>query len=460
MNSYFILLILLFGSLISYMLPERCHKYFLLGVSLLFFILVSPSALIYSGIITAVSYVAALLIERNQSKVLLGGIITLIIGALTIIKISGLWRQEPVVVPLGMSYYSLMTVGYLVEIYRAKEKAERNLINYLLFVCFFPQIMAGPIGRSREMLSQYRERIPFDLLQVRTGFVMVMVGIFEKMVLADNLNTLVTGIFEGEYRGAAVVLAILVYSLVIYFDFSGYSLIAVGGAKMLGVPLMTNFDAPYLSCSIQEFWRRWHISLSSWFRDYLYIPLGGSHKGSLRRDFNTLLVFVLSGVWHSVSAGYLVWGGIHGIYLVIGKRTRKLRDKLFGNMRQKERFVWIQRIAVYLLVSLAWVPFYAGSLSKMGNLLGRMFGREFWTLTDGSLMKLGVNGPTIVVCILGAILIFVIDSFQQRRNFYESMAKDNVIIRYGFYLLLFLGVLLAGTYGTVYNASDFIYGQF
>lgn len=460
MNHLFYLVVLLFCSMISYVLPERCHKYILLLASFLFFIFLSPSALLYVGVITMISYIVARFIEKCKSRILLGGFTFLLIAALAVIKYSELWCEESIVIPLGMSYYSLMVTGYLTEIYRGSEKAEKNIVNYMLFVCFFPQIVAGPIGRSRELFSQYRERISFDLCQIRTGFIMVMLGLFEKIVLADNMRILVTGICEGEYRGAAVVLALLLYSFVIYFDFGGYSLIAVGGAKMLGVRLMTNFDAPYFSCSIQEFWRRWHISLSSWFRDYVYIPLGGSRKGALRRDFNTFLVFVLSGAWHGASIGYLVWGAIHGVYLVVSKRTKNLRNKWFGKMRQKERFVWLQRTIVFLLVSLAWVPFYAGSFAKMGSLLGRMSGGGIWTLTDGSLLKLGVDGPTMVVCILGAFLVFAIDSSHQSRNFYESMAKDNLLIRYGFYILMFLGIFLVGVYGTAYDASDFIYGQF
>lgn len=460
MKQIFIAIGLVCACLFMYLLPRRCRKYILLFASVLFFACVSPAALIYLSGVTVVSYVAGKALEKRKSRAILGTVICVMLLLLAGIKYSGIWYSTSLAIPLGLSYYSLMVIGYLVEVYRGKERAERNVWNYTLFVCFFPQIVAGPIGRSRELRRQYEEGPGFDLTGVRTGFAMVLTGLFEKMVLADNINIFVTGICDGEFEGVAVVLAMLLYSLVIYFDFGGYSLIAIGGAKMLGVQLMNNFDAPYRAVSIQEFWRRWHISLSSWFRDYVYIPLGGSRKGEFRRDLNTLLVFVLSGAWHGAAVGYLVWGGLHGLYLVIGKRTKAFRDRLFAGSRTKERFAWLQRIVVYLLVSIAWVPFFAGDFCRMGNIWKRMFAFSPWVLTDGSLMNIGLNGPTMFVCVLGIFLVFAIDRYQQKRNFYQSIAEDHVLIRYGFYLILFVAVLLAGAYGTAYDEADFIYGQF
>jgi D-alanyl-lipoteichoic acid acyltransferase DltB (MBOAT superfamily) len=376
------------------------------------------------------------------------------------IKYFGLFSSASFSIPLGLSYYSLMVIGYLTEVYRGKEKACDNLLDYTLFVAFFPQVIAGPIGRSKDLLQQYEKELQFDLDQIRAGFLMVLIGFFEKMVLADNINLFVTAVYEGDYEGFAVILAILLYSLVIYFDFAGYSLIAIGCAKMLGVRLMGNFNAPYLACSLQEFWRRWHISLSTWFRDYVYIPLGGNRKGTVRRDFNTMVLFVLSGAWHGATAGFVLWGAVHGLFMVIGKRTQTIRQRVAGKFQKKERYIWLQRGLVYLLVSLAWVPFSRGELCETVLIYKKIFSFNPWVLSDGSLMNTGLNGPTMAVCVLGSLMIFAIDKYQQNKNFYESIAKDNIIIRYGLYLLLFTAILLAGGYGAVYHASDFIYGQF
>jgi D-alanyl-lipoteichoic acid acyltransferase DltB (MBOAT superfamily) len=399
-------------------------------------------------------------LERKKKRWILGSVVAAMLLLLAGIKYFGLFRSTSISIPLGLSYYSLMVIGYLTEVYRGKEKACDNLLDYTLFVAFFPQVIAGPIGRSKDLLQQYEKELQFDLSQIRAGFLMVLIGFFEKMVLADNINLFVTTVYEGDYEGFAVILAILLYSLVIYFDFAGYSLIAIGCAKMLGVRLMENFNAPYLACSLQEFWRRWHISLSTWLRDYVYIPLGGNRKGTVRRDFNTMVLFVLSGAWHGATAGFVLWGAVHGLFMVIGKRTQTIRQKLVGKFQKKERYIWLQRGLVYLLVSLAWVPFSTGKLWKTILVYKNLFSFNPWVLSDGSLMNAGLNGPTMVVCVLGSLMIFAIDKYQQNKNFYESIAKDNIIIRYGLYLLLFTAILLAGGYGAVYHASDFIYGQF
>lgn len=468
MRNIFLVIILVGICLSMYILPQRFRKYMLLVASIAFFLCVSPAALIYLSAITVVSWFAARLLERNRSgqKIVLGVTVAGIIVLLAGIKYSGLWYSTSIAIPLGLSYYSLMVIGYLVEVYRGKEKAERNFLKYSLFVCFFPQVAAGPIGRSRDLCRQYEEGLHFDPNGIRTGFIMVLTGLFEKVVLADNINRFVMGVLEGGFEGIAVVLAVFLYSLVIYFDFGGYSLIAIGGAKMLGVKLMDNFQAPYRAVTIQEFWRRWHISLSSWFRDYVYIPLGGSRKGNLRRDLNTVIVFVLSGIWHGAAVGYLVWGGIHGLYLVAGKRTQIFRERIFGKMRERESSVglpygvWLRRGAVYILVSFAWIPFLAGSFWKMKEICMRMFAFCPWVLTDGSLMKLGLDGPGMIVCVLGTLLVFAIDKYQEKKNFYESMAKDHVLIRFVYYISIVAMVVLAGAYGTAYQETDFIYGQF
>ncbi|MCM1244415.1 MAG: hypothetical protein NC293_02085 [Roseburia sp.] len=465
MGNIFFVIVLVCICVWMYLLPQRFRKYMLLAASVAFFLCVSPASLIYVAAVTVISWAAARVLDKEKEpakrKLVLGVMTAAIVALLAGIKYSGIWRSTSIAIPLGLSYYSLMVIGHLVEVYRGNEKAERNFCRYSLFVCFFPQASAGPIGRSRDLCRQYEEGLHFDPAGIRMGFIMVLTGLFEKMVLADNINRFVMGILDGELAGITVVLAVFLYSLVIYFDFGGYSLIAVGSAKMLGVKLMDNFRAPYRSTSVQEFWRRWHISLSSWFRDYVYIPLGGSRKGSWRRDLNTLIVFVLSGMWHGAAAGYFVWGGIHGLYLVAGKRTQQFRERIFGKIRKLKRFgVWLQRAVVYILVSFAWVPFLAGSFWKMKEIVLRMFAFRPWELIDGSLMKLGLDWQGMVVCLLGTLFIFAIDAYQEKKNFYAAAAGKHVLIRFAYYILMVILIVLAGVYGTVYREADFIYGQF
>ncbi len=460
-----VLLVLVCACFFIYLVPKKFQTYILLCASVGMFLLTSPSALIYTAVITGTSFLVGRRLEKKRSKKLLGGFIVFLILVLAILKytapvLSFLQINAPsIVIPLGLSYYSLMIIGYLIEVYRGTQEAEKNIGSYALFVNFFPQVIAGPIGRIQELRPQYERGSTFDLSEVRAGFAMVMFGLFEKMVLADNLNKLVTGIYQTDQRGLCVILAMLVYSLVIYFDFAGYSLIAIGGARMLGIRLMTNFNAPYRAVTVQEFWRRWHISLSSWFRDYVYIPLGGNRKGEIRRDVNTIIVFVLSGAWHGGGTGYLLWGALHGIYQVVAKRTKEIRDQWFGEFRKKERFVWLQRLTVYVLVSLAWVPFCVGSLWGTWRIWRRMFGLNPWVLTDGTLLAY-LDFPTIILCVLGGLAVFAVDRYQQKKDFFLPLARENVLVRYGIYTILFLGIVLAGVYGDVYEESQFIYGQF
>ncbi|MCH5265097.1 MAG: MBOAT family protein [Lachnospiraceae bacterium] len=460
MEPIFFVIGLVCACFTMYLLPKPGRKYILLFASILFFLLISPSALLYLAAVTGISFLTGRILEKNHKKWPLAITTTLILLLLAGFKYAGLFSGASFAVPLGLSYYSLMVIGSMVEIYRGTEPAPHSLIDYTLFVCFFPQTVAGPIGRSRDLLRQYREPILFQPAEIEQGFAMVLLGLFEKMVLSDNINLFVTGVCNGTYTGTPVILAMLLYSFVIYFDFGGYSLIAIGGARMLGIRLMDNFNAPYLATSVQDFWRRWHISLSSWFRDYVYIPLGGSRKGSLRRDGNTLLVFILSGAWHGAAAGYLIWGALHGLYLVAGKRSEALRERLFGKLRKKRGFPWVRRILIYLLVSLAWVPFWAGGLRDMGALWQRMFTFPLAGLAGQGLTSLGLNLPTMLVCALGTLLVFFLDMYQQKHTLFHRLTERNGALRLGLYLLLFTVILLAGAYGTAYKPVEFIYGQF
>ncbi len=475
METTLYLILLTICSTLIYFLPGKARPYFLLAVSILFFLLVSPPALVYLAGVVLVSWPTACILEQKNpqrnntsARCLVGAVTAVLVLLLAAIKYSGLWRNQPVAIPLGLSYYSLMVIGYLVEIYRGHVPAEKNPALYALFVCFFPQVTAGPIGRSGSLSKQFRSEIPFDGMKIRTGFLMVLLGLFEKMVLADNLVRAVNAICNGNYTGFAVFAAMLLYSLVIYFDFAGYSLIAIGSARVMGIDLMPNFRAPYTAASMQDFWQRWHISLSSWFRDYVYIPLGGNRKGMLRRDINTMIIFLLSGAWHGAMAGYILWGGIHGLYLIAGKRTKELRGRLTetfsANPTARRLHQCFQRIVVYILVSLAWIPFYAGSARKTSDLFIRMLTPSEGLVSQIAAAGISLSVPACILCIAGAAagiaLLIYFDHCIQSEHFFRKVAGGRLVLRYAVYLLLFLLILFPGVYGIAYNQSDFIYGQF
>ncbi|OON85106.1 hypothetical protein BXO88_14060 [Oribacterium sp. C9] len=240
-----------------------------------------------------------------------------------------------IVMPVGISFFTFQAAGYLIDVYREEIPSEKNFLRYALFVSFFPSILAGPIGRAPSLIPQYVRTREFDWNRVSSGFMLMLWGFFLKLVIADRAAILVNFVYQNyhELYGWTIVLATVIYAFEIYCDFFGYSIIATGAADMLGIAFMENFDCPYFSVSVQDFWRRWHISLSGWFRDYLYFPLGGSRCNFLRRYFNVLVVFVVSGLWHGSQWSYVVWGGLNGLYQIIGAiltPVRTLLLRIFG----------------------------------------------------------------------------------------------------------------------------------
>lgn len=234
-----------------------------------------------------------------------------------------------VLLPVGISFYTFQALGYVIDVYRDDINAEKNFFRYALFVSFFPQLVAGPIERSQNLLTQLAQKHKPNFEQMRDGLLLMLWGFFLKIVLADRIAIFVDTIYGdiNKYGGWYLIVATVLFAVQIYCDFAGYSTIATGASEILGIRLMENFNAPYFSQSVSEFWRRWHISLSSWFRDYVYVPLGGNRKGTLRKYVNIMIVFLVSGLWHGAGWSYVAWGGLNGAYQVIGSVLKPLRDK-------------------------------------------------------------------------------------------------------------------------------------
>lgn len=236
------------------------------------------------------------------------------------------------VLPLGISFYTFKVISFIVDDFKGKIEAEYNLLDYAIYVSFFPAISSGPIDKPNEFLGQIHQMPKFDWDRFVSGFVLVVFGYFQKMVLADRLSYVVNNVFGSyqSYDGLALFFTSILYSLQIYLDFAGYSCIAIGFARLMGIKCMDNFKQPYFSKNIKEFWRRWHISLSTWLRDYIYIPLGGNRKGRFRKQINVLVTFLVSGLWHGAGWGFIIWGGLHGTYQIVGDLTQKNREKYNG----------------------------------------------------------------------------------------------------------------------------------
>ena len=371
-----------------------------------------------------------------------------------------------VLLPVGISFYIFQALSYTADIYRKKVEPERNFFRYALYVSFFPQLVAGPIERSSNLLPQMRQVHTWDSKRVKKGLLIMAFGFFEKMVIADRAAIFVNSVFSGRLDlrpGIMELLAIFVFGIQIYCDFAGYSNIAIGAAKVLGFDLMENFDRPYFAGSVREFWRRWHISLSTWFKDYLYIPLGGSRKGKFRKYLNTMITFILSGLWHGANWTFVIWGALHGLYQVIGDILKPVKNfivKITKVNPDSFGMKFIKGAFVYLLVNFTWLFFRAQSLKEVKMILSSIFTNfQPWTLFNKAINDYISPAELTVLCIAVAVLI-VISILKGKMDITDRIEKQPLIFRWAFYICIILVIFIFGVYGPEFNAGEFIYFQF
>lgn len=489
-NSLEYILFLAANILLYYILPGRFRNWLLLLSSYYFYMCWNPKYALLMLLSTVTTYACGLLVAkglwgRRRLWLALSFVVNLSIlfffkyynfASSLFTRLSGLLGlgiSSPlldVLLPVGISFYTFQALGYTVDVYRGDVKAERNFIDYALFVSFFPQLVAGPIERSGNILHQLKEVHRFSVDNLREGMLPVLWGLFKKVVLADNLAVMVNTVYNspGEHTGPQMVVATAAFALQIFCDFSAYSDIAIGSAKMLGFDLMENFHCPYLATSIQDFWRRWHISLSSWFKDYLYFPLGGSRCSKPRRILNLLIVFTVSGIWHGAALTFVAWGLLNGLYQAVSILLRPMRDKLFKLLRVPDRAWWLTTLRVivtFSLTCLAWVLFRASSLTEALTVYRAIFS---WI---AHLPQLGLSGifsaggglgvSLKTLCMLGgfSVLTLIADWLITERGFFRRLNRG-VVLRYCVYFCLIAAVLIFGSYGTGYDPQDFAYFQF
>ncbi|WP_426059995.1 MBOAT family O-acyltransferase [Hymenobacter sp. B1770] len=369
--------------------------------------------------------------------------------------------------PVGVSFYTFQSVGYIIDVYQGKLEAERNLGRFALFVAFFPQLVAGPIERGGHMLPQFRRTHPFDYARIVSGLRLMAWGLFKKVVVADRLALFVNPIFNNPREhpeGPLLVLATLAFTFQIYGDFSGYTDMARGAARVLGFDFNLNFRQPYLSASVPEFWRRWHISLSSWFRDYLYIPLGGSRVGSTRAYANLLVVFLISGLWHGANWTFVVWGALHGLYIIASTWARPWRDTLaqrtgLAALPRLRRILGV--LITFALVAYAWIFFRANSLGDAVYISQHLFsgwdhltGRRLSTL----LLEFSQHyRPELLMAAFATGFMLLVEYVLGRQPSPQGwLATRPVILRWSGYVGLVLLILYLG----IFNSTSFIYFQF
>lgn len=376
-----------------------------------------------------------------------------------------------ILLPVGISFYTFQALSYTMDVYRKEIEPEKNILKYALFVSFFPQLVAGPIERSKNLLIQIEQmdkKQLFDYERIAGGLIVMLWGYFQKVVIADRIAIIVDTVYDSWYFYGTVelVVAAAAFSIQIYCDFASYSTIAIGAARVMGFELMENFNTPYFARSIQEFWRRWHISLSTWFKDYLYIPLGGNRRGRVRRHINIMITFLVSGLWHGASWHYVVWGGIHGLYQVIGAQLRPIKQKIndkLGTKTESFSYGFGQACVTFVLTTFAWIFFRAETLRQACSYIKRIFTKpDWWVLSDGSLYELGLERPemNILLCSLGILFLTSIVRYLRGEQVDVFLARQCIWFRWLVIAVLFAFICLFGIYGPGYDASQFIYFQF
>lgn len=411
--------------------------------------------IIYLLIIALYSFAVARIIRKKESSQLLVIISPIVLG-LVFFKVVGLFDFSNIIMPLGISFYTFKVISYLVDVYRGTIEVQINLFDYLIYVSFFPCFTAGPINRSKPFFEQLKTMKTFNYESCKSGAFLCACGMFEKIVIADYFSIIVNNILSNqELTGIYVIFAMILYSFQIYIDFDAYSNIAIGISKMLGFDISRNFYTPYLATSIREFWRRWHISLSTWFRDYVYIPLGGNRKGATKKMINTIIVFTLSGLWHGSSLAFAIWGLGHAMLMIIEELIEKKFAVKIKNLPLKYVLNVVKIIVNFALVTVLWVFF------RSANFLEAMlvFQKAF-TPMGFSIDKLGITMRElywIVILIMGIILT---DICRNKTNMVTWFSKRNVVIRWTIYTIMICVVIVFGIYGTGYNPSDFIYKTF
>ena len=362
-----------------------------------------------------------------------------------------------ILLPVGISFYTFQAIGYTIDVYRNDVKPERNFIDYALFVSFFPQLVAGPIERSTKLIPQIKSRPKFKLANLRDGFLPILTGLFRKIVIADRLAVIVNTVYNnsgsGYFNGLHYIIATVAFAFQIYCDFSAYSDIARGSAKFFGIDLVINFKAPYLADSIKDFWRRWHISLSTWFKDYLYFPLGGNRVSKFRVALNILIVFVVSGLWHGAALTFIVWGALNGVYQVIGLGFRQIKFKRLMFFKP------FKVLITFALICFSWIFFRAESITQATYISREVFSlnADMFRYFDYSL--LGLSREFLIICII-SVAFLMIAGFINEFTDLERFVNKTFFPRYAIYFVLICIIILFGYYGVGYDPQDFIYFRF
>jgi alginate O-acetyltransferase complex protein AlgI len=474
-NSLTFLLFFPIVTIIYFLLPHKYRWIHLLLASCFFYMFFKPIYILILFFTIIIDYFAGILIEQQTDKQKRKRylIISLIanIGVLAVFKyynflnsnIDGLATlldfKNPIpyleiLLPIGLSFHTFQAMSYTIEVYRGNQKAEKHFGIYALYVMYYPQLVAGPIERPQNILPQLHAKHYFDYDRTIDGLKLIFWGFFKKVVIADRLALCANEVFNNvhNYQGGALILGIIFFTFQIYCDFSGYSDIALGCSRVMGIELMKNFNAPYLSKSIKEFWSRWHISLSTWFRDYLYIPLGGNRVKVSRAYLNIFLVFMISGLWHGANWTFVIWGAVHGVFNILGMITRRKENtthKKSALLTNVGGFVsWG---FTFLIVAIAWVFFRANTLSD-----ATYFFKNVWRIDFSHLLGIPIFSYAYYLTSFALILFLFGIEFLKDRQLLHLNLKNRPAVALVYFSALFIIIYVLG----IFEKQSFIYFQF
>lgn len=478
--------------LIYFIIPRKIRYIWLLVASYYFYMCWNTKYALLIGISTLITYISGLIIGKCQkgwSKKLVVALsfisnlgilvfykyfdfilenINVVLGKCDMQLVS---NPFDIILPVGISFYTFQALSYTVDVYRKEIEPEKNPLKYALFVSFFPQLVAGPIERSKNLLNQMKniENIKiWNYDRVANGFILMVFGMFQKMVIADRVSIFVDSVYNNLHAVGTMetVFAAIGFSIQIYCDFAAYSTIAIGAAKVMGFELMENFDTPYFAASIKEFWRRWHISLSSWFKDYLYIPLGGNRKGKIRKYFNLMVTFLVSGLWHGASWNYVIWGGLHGIYQVFGEILAPVRKKLVKVFKVNDgvfSYKLGQILFTFSLTSLTWVFFRAETIREALYFFKRMFMVwNPWVFFNEGLYEYGLDRVEVNILFAALFVLLLVEllKYFKRQRISEFLMEQNLWFRWIVVIGMIVACVVYGEYGISFDSNQFIYFQF
>lgn len=483
-------IIYLFGvTALYYLLPLRARKLLLLAASFVFYAVWNAKYLLLMLAVIGVTYAAALGIVKypRRKKPVFAACLTAVLALLFYFKylnfvietVNALFRSRfalwEILLPVGISFYVFQSLGYVIDVFQDPNACEKSLLNYALFISFFPQLVAGPIERSSNMLAQFNTLQKFRIENIKNGFTLILIGLVEKVVIADRLAVFVTGVFDG-YQNAgrlALALAAVFFAFQVYCDFGAYSLIAVGSARLMGYRLMQNFNHPYLSRSFAEYWSRWHISLSSWFQDYIFTPFVWANPlKKLGRQFakppmriGLLLVFFVSGLWHGANWTFVVWGLLHAGFRIFEASTMKARKRFYKKHPRQKDGMWpalAEVLIVFALNCVTYVFFRADSVGQAAAYL-----RQLLMGTDAEVLPVEAfglaRGELILsaLLILGLVLCDIIGEKRHKNSTADEIIDQKPVIAQGaIYAGLLLLLVVCGTYGASYVENPFVYFQF